>query len=199
MNIIMCAGSASRWGNYKNTLKQMVKVEGEPILQRTIRLLEERGEDYKITVPKLDCFGKLKNQIVGTSETEVDKFINGFNQDSDSFTFIYGDVFWTHNAIDKVLNNKDEFVFFGRDNKSSWFGEIVAREIFAVKITREQFDRIEQYKKEFLDKKIDDCGTWGLYEYLGKPEFVNIDDLTQDFDTPEIYEHFLQVYNRYRI
>lgn len=41
--IIMADGEGKRWGNYKGVPKHLITVEGETILERTIRLLRGRG------------------------------------------------------------------------------------------------------------------------------------------------------------
>lgn len=41
--IIICAGDATRWGNYLGVPKHLIEIEGERLLDRTVRLLRERG------------------------------------------------------------------------------------------------------------------------------------------------------------
>ena len=43
--IIMADGEGKRWGNYKGVPKHLITVEGETILERTIRLLIKLGID----------------------------------------------------------------------------------------------------------------------------------------------------------
>jgi len=48
--IIPCAGEEIRWQRYLGVLKQLVEVEGEVLLKRTIRLFRERKPGLKIVV-----------------------------------------------------------------------------------------------------------------------------------------------------
>ena len=43
--IIIAAGEASRWGNYKGIPKHLIEIDNEPILYRTVRLLKENDLD----------------------------------------------------------------------------------------------------------------------------------------------------------
>lgn len=36
--IVIAAGHATRWGDYRGTPKHLIEVDGEPILHRTVRL-----------------------------------------------------------------------------------------------------------------------------------------------------------------
>ena len=48
--IIMADGEGKRWGNYKNVPKHLITIEGETILARTLRLLQENN------IPKQDIW-----------------------------------------------------------------------------------------------------------------------------------------------
>ena len=39
--IIIAAGEGSRWNNYKNTPKHLIKINGETLLERQVRLFPE--------------------------------------------------------------------------------------------------------------------------------------------------------------
>jgi len=189
MPIIMGAGSGSRWDNYLGIPKQLAPVDGEPILHRTFRLLDERGVKYALTVPKKGYFGSVPcTEIVGSQEAEIDKFLNGEKYTDDGL-FIYGDVYWTEAGIDALLENTEKPTFFGRSQPSTLLGRDASREIFAVRLG--EFNSAREYRKLFTDGKIPDCGAWGFWRYLEKPRFVEINDFTQDFDRPETYRSFV--------
>ena len=42
--IIMCDGKGTRWKNYKDIPKHFVKINGEPLIKRTVRQLNEREQ-----------------------------------------------------------------------------------------------------------------------------------------------------------
>ena len=186
----MGAGSGSRWDNYLGIPKQLAPVDGEPILHRTFRLLDERGVRYALTVPENGYFGKVPcTEIVGSQEAEIDKFLNGEKYIGKDGLFIYGDVYWTEEGIDTILANEEKPVFFGRSQPSTVLGRIASREIFAVRLG--ELDSAREYRKLFTDGNILECGAWGFWRHLKKPRFVEINDFTQDFDHPENYRSFL--------
>ncbi len=39
--LILCAGKATRWSNYLNVNKHFIKIDGEPLIKRTIRLFNK--------------------------------------------------------------------------------------------------------------------------------------------------------------
>jgi len=58
--LILCAGDGSRWGNYLGVPKQLVTINGETLLDRTIRLLRE-NQIADITIVSNDNKLKVKD------------------------------------------------------------------------------------------------------------------------------------------
>jgi choline kinase len=141
--IIMCAGSGTRWGNYLGVPKQMIPVDGEPLLKRTIRLLRKNGiKNIYVTVPKIGEFGDIDAiEIVGKSDTELHKFLNA--KELAGSIFLWGDTFFTEKAIKTICRNKKPLMFFGRFTGSEITGKRYG-EIFAVKTTPEFFAAAEE-------------------------------------------------------
>ena len=196
--VIMCAGDGTRWNNYMGVPKQMIKINNEPILFRTIRLLKEKGiNNIIITINQHQIpFNTTIMQVINCWNHEIDRFypVKG------PVVYLYGDTYYTEKALNKILT--EEYNFYGRkgaNNKTKKKYE----EIFAVKgdgdKIQEHVDKVRQLYKE---KKINRCLGWELYEsYHGLPitfpvpsfEFLGeINDLTEDFDTPEDYEEYIK-------
>ena len=135
-----------------------------------------------------------------TDKTKNLKHLNVFiSPDLSLIIFIYGDVYFTEKAMDVILQERDETTFFGRNViPSSVFGDVVAREIFATVLMPNDMGVVRDFKDAFMKGRIQDSGAWNLYYYLASPEFINIDDFTQDFDTPHIYKHFMKAYDNLR-
>ena len=219
--VVMAAGSGSRWGNYLGVPKQLIKIEGEPILFRTIRLLKENKFEVYVTVPEKGYFGDLGvEEIVGKSDLEIDKFLNA--EEESGAVFLWGDCYFTEDAIKKIADNKEDLMFFGRGGGSNLTGKRYG-ELFAVKTNKEFFKKAQELEKN--KHKMQRCASWELYAYIttGKiypsawgpqksqrdkdgnciadpakiaKHFTTIDDYTDDFDYPADYEKWIKIFNK---
>jgi hypothetical protein len=216
--IIIAAGDATRWGNHLNVPKHLVKVDGEPILNRTIRLLNERGvtqvyvvgpddDRYRIDGSELYIPKKNKHNL------DADKFLNSeplWNTDGRTIV-CYGDVFFTDEAMDTIVFSEiKDWTLFCRFDKSTYtgtpWGECFAQSFYP--------EHIKQHKDALLHiaelrrhKKILRCGGWEHYRVMCGVEdsklnkhfrhgnAVNIDDWTDDFDFPDDYNRFIKKWN----
>jgi GTP:adenosylcobinamide-phosphate guanylyltransferase len=216
--IIMCDGKAMRWYEeiqekyWADTEKQLVEVDGEPILHRTVRLLIENGaEDIWITShnPKFEVKG-TKRYAPYNNQYEIDKFYacKSIWKTTDTTVFVYGDVFYTEEAMKKIVSiDCTDFLFYGIFHLSHFTGH--GGEIFAVKVKDHDFFRenCEYIRMKHIYEKYR-CSAWDLYRamngirgealghHLPYAHFIGIDDFTDDFDTPEHYNHWLELYER---
>lgn len=113
MKYIITAG-----GEYKDfkTPKQLLKVNGEVIIERTIRLLRENGIedifistnnpafDYLCDIPKL----KHKNNFIHEYKNEKAKgwWLDIFYPTDEPVCYILGDVYFSENAIKTIVDYK---------------------------------------------------------------------------------------------
>lgn len=110
--IIRCAGDATRWNNYRGFPKHLIPLAGEPILHRTVRLIDEiaPGAEIKVVVKDLSD----KRYLVPPSSRTVDKPTpeNGDLDKiastrhlwaSDRTVLLWGDTWWTRDALTDVL------------------------------------------------------------------------------------------------
>ncbi len=218
--VIMAAGIGSRWDNYLGVPKQMVKIDGEPILHRTIRLLKENGiYNITVTVPKKGYFGDLGVvEIEGSKEYEMDRFLNSKN--GRNATFLYGDVYYTEELIkDIVISYKRDVTlraclprFWGRTDLGQGIGRGIP-EIFAVRFNNELWKIAQKLRKT--------CSTagsgWNVYFYLTQkrvptepqervkiirlttndnPYYSPVLDITEDFDSPKDYDVWIENYRK---
>jgi hypothetical protein len=218
--IIMADGKAIRWyaniqkKYWGNISKQLVEVDGEAILHRTVRLLKENNiNDIKITSHE------PAHEVEGATRAEPDINIDKFAASKPIWNFeeitlfLYGDVFYTDEAMKTIVEFPvDKFLFFGRFGQSALTGH--GDEIFAVKISGKEAHKkfLEAALMIYVWKELGygKNSAWEIYRYLNGarppevyihsryPNFVDILDFTDDFDTPEIYEHWLEVYNANR-
>lgn len=189
--IIMCAGKADRWNNYLGVRKQEIKINGEKLIDRTIRLLRENGiKDILITTHKdSKPFNVNVGQIINYWDYEIERFIPV----NDKAIYLYGDVYYTVEAMRAIV--REDYVFFGRTHESNMTGKNY-RELFAVKCDGQ---KLQKYVKRVIDLyikgKINRCIGWELYDAYNESEPTQVyetDDMTEDFDTPEDYEEYIK-------
>lgn len=205
--IIMCAGSGTRWNNYLGVKKQMIEIEGETLLDRTIRLI---GKENDITVVSNDFNIKgVKNYRPTLIGCEIDRFLGNSELWLDEdVIFIYGDVYYTENAMNLIKKDKSKtFRYFGRSSGGKH------AELFAIKLnskyTHQFYNICMTMREEMMNGRIGNTIGWHTYlemigetfkmswdslrEYLAKDElkhFTEINDETDDFDEPLDYEVF---------
>lgn len=216
--IIIAAGEATRWQNYLGIPKHFAPVDGEPILFRTIRLLKERNiTDVFVVGPDSDQYkipgSTLYVPLKAPENQDADKFLNSkslWSKECRTVVF-YGDVFFTDNAMDFIINFKSsEWTLFCRFDKSSLtgtkWGECFAQSFFPsdISLHEEKLYYIADLKKRNI---INRCGGWEHYRAMNgalekqvnkhkryQKHFI-IDDWTDDFDYPEDYDRFIKKWN----
>lgn len=189
--IIMCSGKGTRWNNYLGVPKHLIEINGETLLARTTRLLKDNGV-YNYIITSSDVRYKQYGMTMPQScnDCEIDRFEE---TDDEEICYLYGDVYYTEEAIKNIINTPtDEILFFG----SNW-------EIFAIKIVNKKLFMEHKYKvkKLYLNKLIDRCIGWEIYRSLNNIPFdehritdryFKILDGTDDIDYPEDYEKFVK-------
>lgn len=224
--IIIAAGEATRWDNYLGVEKHFIEIEGEPIIHRTVRLLNEQGVDDVWVVGKDDRYDIQGSTLyVPTFHPEyydADKFLNSKDlwlHDARNLV-LYGDVYFTERAIWKIMHPPYDPVSeskpvrdrsgwylyarpFGSDTTGNGDGECFAQAIMPNDLRqheRELFNLVEDFKEGRLGR----IGGWEHYRrMIGLPEnmlhrhlvgdnFINVDDWTDDFDTPHSYDTWME-------
>ena len=214
--LIACSGQSQRWDNYMGVAKHLIKINGERLLDRTIRLIRERAkEDYTINVIAFDEKYKANGSIlqIPQYETQAEKdehFANPFLYVSKRWwnstgttVILFGDVYFTEDAMDTIITslyNLNNYAFYGRPDASTFTG-CGYGEIFGVSFTRDYSDNlwntILEVKKLKDENKIKRFISWEVYRKLQlidldrheiKNNFISIDDFTEDFDYPHDYD-----------
>lgn len=200
--IIMCGGSYPKFA----TPRQMIKVNGEPLVARTIRLLRENGiEDIAISSnnPAFEQFGvpvlHHDNGYVGYEYNVCEGYwCDAFYPTDEPTTYLFGDVFFSPAAIRTIIETEtDDIMFFGscypfgRDYPKPW------EEPFCFKVVNT--DHLKAACAEV--KRIDKAGgfsrkpiAWEVWNVINgnvdpnqiiKESYVHINDYTCDIDKPE--------------
>ncbi len=110
---IMCSGSATRMAGALSHPKQFIRVNGETLIERTLRLLKELGvEDYPfVVIPSGEKRFDFEETItISVPELPDQKLLMNISRAVDSVrieepvTVLLGDVCWSKKALESVLN-----------------------------------------------------------------------------------------------
>jgi hypothetical protein len=202
--VIMAAGSAERWGNHLGVPKQLVEIDGEPILRRTISLASRYCSEVVLTVPQIGFFGAVPcEQVVGSGANELDKFLNARHlfDHAEQVVFLWGDCYFTEAAMQTIYGDANGRRFFGRaqGNAVKEWGEL-----FALKADRFVLDMAEKLLDiQCVMQDGERYASWELYrichgyplrEHFVGDGFTEIADETDDFDYPDDYDRWMQVH-----
>ena len=110
--IIMCGGNYEEF----ETPKQLLKVKGEILVERTIRLLKEYGiEDIAISTnnPAFDYIPveklRHKNEYVHekNGSEPIGCWLNAYYPTNEPAVYLHGDVYFSHEAIETIIKNSN--------------------------------------------------------------------------------------------
>lgn len=211
--LIFCAGEAKRWKNDRP--KQLVDVDGCPLLERTVSQVRARGYQ-PIVVAHEDVFGVLDAEVFRPKEST-------YNTDSvlatrclwgDETLCLLGDVWFSEEALDTITTAAFGVKVFGRERPSTLTGG--CGEIFAFRWDRANDDKVAEAmalateharthprKNTGRDNFGSPLGSlWQPYRALAGIDmdahrtdatiWKEIDDWTDDFDSVEAYERWMQ-------
>lgn len=199
--IIMCGGQYQRW----STPRQLLKVNGEVILERTIRLLRENGvEDIAIS---------SNNSIFGVWGLPLLMHENSYNANGyDNFTgywcdafyptdeevcYIFGDVYFSPEAIKTIVEtDTDDIEFFASappfppEYRKPW-AEPFALKVKNTEHLKNAISLTKQYQDQGLFKRKPIM--WELWQVIQATplnqinyhNYTVINDYTCDIDYPE--------------
>lgn len=204
--LIPCAGQATRWGDGTN--KHLVKLCGERVLHRTVRLIGEIASDAEVLLVvenhldndyRIDGSSRRKARL-GSAVGDVDKIASSRHLwgDDDWTLVLFGDVWWSRPALELVLNGaRQRWAAFGRFGPNGEGGEI-----FGFAFTRSDLPSVDQAVSVISERSGDLAtaghngrpvrGGWALYRMLcgAEPDdhrnlghFVTVNDWTEDLDS----------------
>jgi len=188
----MADGKGSRWNEYLGIPKHFVKIRGEEVILRTVRLLREMtdGEAEIIVTshdPRYEFEGCRRHEPLN-NVYEIDRFTAELIEDD--MCFLYGDTYYTKESLAKIIGEEtDDLLFFGNEKS------IVAIRVKDADVFRAHVDRA---REAFLRGETGTCKGWQVYRsFTGQPleekssleeKFVIVDENTKDINTPKDYE-----------
>lgn len=111
--LVLCAGEATRWGDFLGVPKHLAPVDGEPVVHRIARLLTPYTDDVRIILQGYDrryeTHGALIEPVrVNPDNREADKFLSSMHlwDPDDRTVILYGDAFLTEEAVDTIMTSK---------------------------------------------------------------------------------------------
>lgn len=208
--IIIAAGDATRWGGYMGVTKHYAEIAGEPVIERTVRLLKERKLKDIWVVSKGYQIEGVKNYrpTLNPRNHDADKFLSSSElwHEKKRTIVIYGDVYFTEEAIDTILSfGMDLFRMFCRPTQNRKF-KYPYGECFAISFAPVEHEYLLYNLKRLVHlyraDVIDRIGGWELtrlmagvpIERMNKhqynlPNYVVINDKTNDIDYPSDFEN----------
>lgn len=156
--IIMCGGKYPKF----ETPRHLFKINGEVIVERTIRLLKENGiKDIAISTdnPAFEYIGvpilKHENNYTARCYNDADGFwCDAFYPTNEPTCYLFGDVYFSDEAIKKIVETKtDDIELFGSTPPFSYYYCKNWVEPFALKV--EDTDHLKRaiQKTRDLDKQ----------------------------------------------
>lgn len=196
--IIAAGGKGKRWNNYLGVQKHQVKIDGIPLIDRTIKQFEDEG-DRAVVIHDGD-----------TKYGDLDKLYSSnklWNRKGRTIV-LFGDTYFTDAAVRKISDYPHPgFVVFGRIEPSTLTGKQYG-ELFAVSFYSNDIETIERAIERVskLEERgvVHSANLWALYRamhrfpddlmdihYAGNGVEV-IHDWTEDLDWPQDYDRFIE-------
>ena len=191
--VIMADGKGSRWNNYMGLDKHEIRIGGETLLRRTVRLLHGLDDAAEVIItshnPALDTEGALRFEPAN-NVLEIDRFTAELVRDD--MCFLYGDVFYEEETLRTVTEHRGSrpLLFFGNDSS------ICAVLIGSAEVFMAAFNAV---RARAASGELPQSKGWQLYhQYTGMPlegkaiggHFIRVGSSTRDFNSPEDYRAF---------
>jgi hypothetical protein len=203
--ILMCAGRAERWGRHLGVHKHLVQVDGEPLLDRTLRLVRRHTPAPIVIVafdPQYERDGceRFEPEHGPLDFCDTDKFLSAESRWAEvgRTVILYGDVFFTEAAMAAILSYAGPHQFFGRRERSYFTGR-PWREMFALSFPADERQWLRQQmlrlREDLLSGRSPKGGGWELFHQLHGTKWDNftvIDDFTDDFDFPVDFDRWIR-------
>lgn len=159
--VIMANGKGIRWNDYLGIPKHLISVEDETLLERIIRQVTERNPTAEIIIsssdPRCETPGAIR-YIPRRNEIELDRFVPELL--CDGICFLYGDTYYTDQAMDIIFSTeRGAMTFFG-----------TKKSLVAIKSWNhaEFTHHLDAVRSAYLAGQISTCKGWQVYRsYVG--------------------------------
>ena len=206
--LILADGNGTRWNNYKGVPKQLLKINNETLLDRTIRLCKENG----INKNDLIIVGDFKHEDAINDKFENcplkrQLFLTIAKKYKEPFILLNGDCYYTEaiikNAISKDIKRWGHWCRLNANpHTGKPWGEGYIHKVVDIDWW---ISELEEFNRKCETGIINLTNDWTINRYLAKwndiykhredlPNEYDIlwDDETDDFDFPEDYDRFIK-------
>jgi hypothetical protein len=197
----MSGGPGTRWNNYLGVPKHLVEINGEKIIERTTRLLNENGQSNIIVLgPKID---DPRYHIPGAQTIPTTGLYDCFHEmftpltdSDDTYILLGGDVWYSEECLKEIVQGHD---WVGRWRISQVTGQM-HEELWSIKITPEN-KPVLQAELESAKRKLTRATAWDVLRQFKRKginiDWYELDDMTCDFDEPDDYKNWMKANNKY--
>lgn len=192
--VIMADGKMSRWEKSYAVPKHLLPIGNEILLGRTVRQIRENDPTAEVIItshdPRYDGYGAPRYEPQN-NVYEIDRFTEELIVDD--VCFMYGDTYYTDEAVQKICGIRTDSMYFVGTNRS-----IVAVKAHDGALMRRHLKRVRDMH---IAGQLKDCRGWQLYQSFTEqgfekiiigPSFLTLDDGTQGFNTIDEYQKFVE-------
>lgn len=218
---ILAQGEQRRWSRNGKGLQEKlppfkhllpVGKYGTPIISRTFIMLRcHMYSDYLWAIARTEAVSAVipnipLNEPTGPILQSVAMLLAG---EFDRWIFLLGDVVYSHQLLDAILDCKQEVKFFGRVGGNRFTGK-EASELFGLVVDSTAVENVRKHCLWLLRRggTVHNPKLWHLYRQIAgldvkdwesfEPEILHrVDDYTDDIDGPEEYKKFWNKLNTY--
>lgn len=202
--IIMCGGVYDTFEKHK----ALSVINGEPLIERTIRLLKENGISEYYISGNDDNFNKYGKVLHHENSYKYENgkisgyWVDAYYPTLEPTIYLHGDVYYSEDAIKKILNlNPKVNTMLGNQYALNENHDKVGEPFGWIVVNQEEFRKAIDKCKQLQDENKIDRGyaiSWELYEVLNNHDindfiitedtYLVIADETDDVDTPDKIE-----------
>lgn len=159
--VIMANGQGIRWNEYLGIPKHLISVGNETLLERIVRQVGERDAGAQIIIsssdPRCESSGATRYSPL-RNDIELDRFVPELL--CDGICFLYGDTYYTDEAMDIIFaTERGAITFFGTE-----------KSLVAIKVhDHAEFGRhLENVRSAYTAGTINICKGWQVFRsYAG--------------------------------
>ena len=191
--MIMAADGVKTWNRHAE------KIGGETLLERIVRQLKARGiSDILISARGVDQHRVAGASIVVNHRNGNDLGCIAGVMEADSEIYLFGDVWYTDVAMDSIIIGTENFYGRSKAGETKAYGEM-----FAIKMTPELDTLFRRLWQKYLAGEMKRLWSWDLYsadrgkdfyKHRNTGNFVEIHDMTEDFDKPSDLDRWKEKY-----
>ena len=201
--IIMCGGVYDNFEKHK----ALSVINGEPLVERTVRLLKENNVEEIYISSNSDEFSKYANVLHHENSFKYENgevkgyWVDAYYPTEEPCIYLHGDVYYTEDAIKKILNlNPKVNTFIGNQYALNEEHIKVGEPFGWIIVDQGKFRKAIDMCKILQDKGLTDRMpiSWEIYQVLNghdingfdisEDTYLAIYDETDDIDSPEKIE-----------